>query len=139
MLAPEILTNSIDQFFSHQLACRLDNGALAVYPMRLDRIQPRAFDWQPQDEDSHPAFSLHSLIMPFDPATHFPALVPGGIVPDQDQHPFAFFSQLPNYPFQEVGRDLAYGPSIYEAQHQLVGVASEQPVTAQRLRVRVSL
>lgn len=137
MLTLEILTNSIAQFFSHQLASRLDNGSLAVYPMRLDRIQPRAFDGQPQNEDAHPAFSLHSLIMPFAPLTHFPALVPGGIVPDQHQHPLAFCSQLPRDPFQEVGGDLADGPSLYKSQQQLVGVASEQPVTAQRLRLRL--
>ncbi len=123
MLAPEIVTDSFYQFFSRQLSLWLDNRSLAVYPMRLDWIQPRAFDWQSQSKYPHPAFSLHSLIVLLDPTPHFLALVPTGIVPDQNQHPFAFFSQLPNYPFKEVGRHLAHGATFYKSQQQFICVA----------------
>lgn len=137
MLAPEIVTDSFYQFFSRQLSLWLDNRSLAVYPMRLDWIQPRAFDWQSQSKYPHPAFSLHSLIVLLDPTPHFLALVPTGIVPDQNQHPFAFFSQLPNYPFKEVGRHLAHGATFYKSQQQFICVAPQQPVAAQGQRVRV--
>src|ERR1051325_796801 len=98
MLAPEILANSIDEFFSRKLSLRLYNCSLPMHPMRLNWIQPRTLDRQPQGKYSHPAFSLHSFVVLLDPTQHFPALMPGGIVPDKYQHPLAFFSQLPTGP-----------------------------------------
>lgn len=92
MLAPEILTNAIGQFFSRQLSPWLYNGSLPMYPMRLNWIQPRTLDRQSQRKYSHPAFSLHSLVVLLDPTPHSLALVPGGIVPDKRQNPLAFFS-----------------------------------------------
>lgn len=137
MLAPEILANSFDQFFSRKFSLRLYYCSLPMYPMRLDWIQPRTLDWQTQSKYSHSAFTLYSLVVLLDPTPHFPALVPSGIVPDQHQHPFAFFSQLPTDPFKEVGRGLAYGAALYKSQHQIVCVAPQQPVAAQGQRVRV--
>src|SRR5215216_29937 len=139
MLAPEILANSIDQFFSRQLSTWLDNGPLSMYPVRLNRCQPRALDRQPQGKYSHPASSLHSLVVLLDPTQHFLALVPGGVVPDKCQHPLAFFSQLPTDPFKEVGRDLAYGAALYKSQQQIVCVAPQQSIAAQCERVFVGL
>ena len=137
MLAPEIVANSFDQFFSCKLSLRLYYSLLPMYPMRLDWIQPRALDWQSVSKYSHPAFSLHPLVVLLDPSTHFPALVPGGIVPHQHQHSFAFFSQPPTGPFKEAGRGLAYGPSIHESQQQIICVAPQQPIAAQGQRARV--
>ncbi len=137
MLAPEIFAYSFDQFFRRQFSFRLYNGSLAVYPMRLNRIEPRAFYRQSQDEYSYSTFSLYFLIVLLDPTPHRLALVPGRIVPDQRQHPFAFFSQLLNYPLQEIGRHLANGSPLDKSQHQLVGVASQQPIAAQGQRVRI--
>lgn len=133
MLAPEVVANSINQFFSRKLSVRLDNGALAVYPMRLDGIQPRAFDRQPQDQYSHSAFLLYSLVMLLDPSAHFLAFMPSGIVPDKRQHSLSFFSQLPADPLDEIRGDLTHGPPIDKSQHQLVCVAPQQPITAQCL------
>jgi len=131
MFAPEIVANSFDQFFSRELSLRLYNCSLPMHPMRFDWIQPRTLDRQSQGKYSHSAFSLYSLVVLLDPTPDFLALVPSGIVPDHHQHPFAFFCQLPNYPFKEVGRHLAYGATFYKSQQQFVCVAPEQPVAAQ--------
>lgn len=139
MLTPEILANSFDQFFSRQLSLRLDNCSLTMYPMRLNWIQPRALDRQSMSKYSHPAFSLHSLVVLLDPSAHFLALMPGGIVPDQHQHPLALFSQLPTGPFKKVGSNLADRAALHKSQHQLVCVAPQQPIAAQCKRVFVSL
>lgn len=139
MLTPEIVANSIDQFFRRKLSLWLYNCSLAVYPMRLDGIEPRAFDRQPQDKYSHPTFSLHSLVVLLDPSTHFLALVPCSIVPDKRQHPFAFLSQLSTNPFKKVGRDLADRATLYKSQQQIVCVAPQQSIAAQCKRVRVGL
>lgn len=139
MLAPEILANSTGQFFRRHLSIRLDNGSLPMYPMRLNRIQPRALDRQSLSKYSHPAFSLHSLVVLLDPTPHFLALVPGGIVPDKYQHSLAFFSQLPTDPFKKVGRDLADRAALYKPQQQIVCVAPQQPIAAQCKRLFVSL
>src|SRR5690242_17136383 len=42
-----------------QLPLRLDDGALAVEPLRLDRVQPRRLDREVADPDLAPALSLH--------------------------------------------------------------------------------
>lgn len=131
MFAPEIVADSFDQFLCCELSLRLDDRSLPMYPMWFDWIQPRTFDRQSQDKYSHSAFSLYSLVVLLDPAPHFLTLVPSGIVPDQYQHPFAFFSQLPNCPLKEVGRHLAYGATFYKSQQQFICVAPEQPVAAQ--------
>jgi len=137
MLAPEIVANSFDQFFSCKLPLWLYHRLLPMYPTRLNWIQPRTLDWQSVSKYSHSAFSLHPLVVLLDPSTHFLALVPGGIVPDQHQHSFAFFSQPPTDPFKEVGRGLAYWPPIYKSQHQLICVAPQQPLAAQCKRLWV--
>src|SRR5215216_965082 len=139
MLALEILANPLDQFSCRQLSTWLDNGPLPMYPMRLNWIQPRTLGRQPQGEYSHPAFSLHSLVVLLDPTQHSLALVPSGIVPDQHQHPLAFFSQLPTDPFKEIYSDLAYGAALYKSQQQIVCVAPQQPIAAQCKWLFVSL
>jgi site-specific recombinase XerD len=58
MLAPEIVANPRDQFFSPKLAIPLDNGSLAVDPVWLDGTQPRALDRQSQAPESHPTCSF---------------------------------------------------------------------------------
>ena len=138
MLAPEIVANSFDQFFSCKLPLWLYHRLLPMYPTRLNWTQPRTLDWQSVSKYSHSAFSLHPLVVLLDPTSHFPALVPGGIVPDRHQHPLAFFCQLPTDPFEEIYSDLAYGATICKSQQQLVSVTSQVPITAQCLRALVS-
>jgi hypothetical protein len=139
MLAPEIFANSIDQFFSSELSLRFYNCSLAVHPMWFYRIQPRTLDRQSQGEYSHPAFLFRFLVVLLDPDSYFLALMPSSIVPDKRQHLLAFSSQILADYLKEISCHLAHGPSIYKSQHQLVSVASEQPVTAQCLRVQISL
>ena len=139
MLAPEIVANSFAHFFSRELSLWLGNCPLPRYSMRFNRIQPRTLDRQSQSKDSHASFLLHSLVVLLEPTPHSLAFVPSGIIPDKCQHRFAFCSQLPTDPFKKVGRDLAHGPSLYNAQQQFVSVAPQQPVTAQCQPIRVCL
>jgi hypothetical protein len=102
MLAPEIIANTRDQFFSPKLAIRLDNCSLAVCPVWLDWTQPRAFDRQLQALESHPPCSFDCSVVVLYSATHFLALVPTGVVPDQGPHSFAFSCQATTDPIEEV-------------------------------------
>lgn len=115
MLAPEIFANSLDQFFSRQLSLRLYYCSLTMYPVRLNWIQPWTFDRQSQGQYSHSSFLLHSLVVLLDPSTHCLTFVPGGIVPNEHQHPLAFFTQLPANPLKEICRYQTDRAAIYES------------------------
>src|SRR4029078_2982825 len=69
-----------------QLALRLGDGALAVQPFRLDRVEPRRLDRQPPHPDLAPARPLAPAVVLPAPAADALADVPGGVVPDQHEH-----------------------------------------------------
>jgi hypothetical protein len=84
MRAAEISTGAISQLSGREQAVGLDDGALAVDPLRLDGIEPGAFDRQVAGQDTHAmALLLDLLVVSVDPSPHMLADVPGGVVPDQ--------------------------------------------------------
>src|SRR5919205_2400801 len=85
-----------------ELARRLDYRALAVDPLGLDRVEPRALARQPADQEAAATAGLldRAIVRP-DPGPHLAADVPGGVVPDQRQHLDAFGRELLGDPGEE--------------------------------------
>src|SRR5262245_61684993 len=53
-----VLMDALLDLGGGQLACGLDDGPLAVQPLRLDRVQPRRLDRQPAHPDLAPTLAL---------------------------------------------------------------------------------
>ena len=71
-----------------ELALRLDHRPLAVDPLGLDRVQPRALARQAADQEAAPgAGGLNPTVVVPDPGADLLADVPGGVVPDQQPGP----------------------------------------------------
>src|SRR5262249_31492007 len=85
-----ILTASIKKlrFVQWKLISGFANSirSLAMHPLGLNGVQPRAFTQQPARHNAH-ALSrlLHPAVMLVQPGTHLVTDVPRGVVPDQ-QH-----------------------------------------------------
>ena len=77
-------------------AVGLDDAALAVDPLGLDRVEPGALDRQVAGDDAHAAARrcLTCAVVVADPGAHRLADVPGGVVPDQQQRRLARGRQL---------------------------------------------
>src|SRR3954447_13143385 len=85
-----VVAQPLRQLRAGELALRLDHGALAVRPARLDRIQPRALARQAADQEAAPgAGGLDLPVVDPGPGADLAADVPGGVVPDQHQDPDA--------------------------------------------------
>jgi RNA polymerase sigma factor (sigma-70 family) len=132
-----ILADSLLDFSGVEQPLRLDDGLLAVDPLRFDRVQPRALARQPAGHDPYPTVAFHPPVVLLDPDPHPGADVPGGVVPDQQQRPFALRRQLPAHPGEELLGDLADRAALDEPQQHPAGVAAQHSITGQRLWVRV--
>src|SRR3954463_6001420 len=131
MIRVKIGTDALGQFVGSQLPARLNNRTLAMYPLRLNVVQPGAFGRQKAWNDLNACLTLSPVskrpaIVVTQPVTYFTTDVPGRVVPYQHQHPFAFSSQAFTNPFQPGCRDMAHGSSINEAQPYFSGVSAQQ-------------
>src|SRR4029434_916312 len=79
-LAIKIVTDALLEFLGRERPRRLDDGALAMHPPRLDRVQPRAPDRQPAFEYPDPAFALGLPVVRPHPGPHLARAMPGRIV-----------------------------------------------------------
>ena len=137
MLRSIVATDSGDQLLSRQLARWFYDSPLAMYPMRFNAIEPRAFHRQLANNDSHPAFLFGSSVVSTNPVTHFTATVPRGIVPYQQQGFLAFLLQLFNDPHQKLDGDHRDRSAFDKPQPYFFRVCSKQPITGNRLRIGV--
>ncbi len=88
-------TDTVSQFLHRDQAGRLNDVALAMNPMRLNRVEPWALAGQVAGEDADASALLPDLsIVRLDPVTHFLSDVQGGVVPDYQQRSFADLCQL---------------------------------------------
>ncbi len=80
-----------------------DGAALAVDPLWLDRVEPRAFNRQAAGDDPH-AYSggLDLAVVDAEPGPDFLADVPGGVIPDQQQRRLPCRRQTLDAPRQEA-------------------------------------
>jgi hypothetical protein len=138
--------DAVGQFVAGQQAVGFSHLALAMHPFGLDGIKPGAFAGQLAAEEPHPVASRFDLlIVGADPGTHGATDVPGGVVPDQQERGRALRRQPVAAPGKERGGDGAERTVLDTAQQGLVpplasGIpgAHEQPITGQRLGVRVA-
>ena len=104
MRTPEGRTDAIGQFLGAKQALGLHYYcALAVHPLGLYRIEPRASLRQQAADDPHPSPALLDLpIVPPDPPAHLVAYVPAGVLPHQTPNLLAR-RQLLRTPREELG------------------------------------
>ena len=117
-----VVTDAIGKLLGCQHPTRGDNGAFAMNPFWLDRIQPWTFDWQQPDDDADASGA------PFDrqgvlpqPRPDRPAAVPRRIVPDQEQRGLARPMELGTPALQDRNRHGTDRAPIHKLKQQLVG------------------
>src|SRR5690348_16143253 len=88
-----------------------------MHPFGFDGIEPGTLFRQKQREDAHAfARSLDLLVMLTNPGAHKLAVMPGGIIPDEQPRHFALVLQLGAAPVQKLRRDVTHGTPIDKAQ-----------------------
>src|SRR5215211_1563160 len=124
-----------------------DDAPLAMRPLGLDWVEPRALTRQIAIDDPHaPAGGFHLPIVRADPLAHHPTPMPRRIVPHQQQRLLPCDGQLVAAPRQKLGCACADGSARYAPQPSRLGAvtircspADQQTVAGQRFRVRVVL
>src|SRR5918995_692051 len=138
-------TDAVAQLGRRQEPCRSHHPPLAVRPLGLDRIEPRALARQLAAHDAHALPGLlDGAVVLTDPGPHLLADMPGGVVPDQEQGPLADGSQLATAPLQELAGHVADRAPVHKPQPaRLVpgaarlSPAGQEPIAGQCLRIRV--
>jgi hypothetical protein len=130
-----------------QLGCRqqpfrFDDCPLAVHPLGLDRVEPRALTRQ-QAGDKADALSLRldeAVVRPY-PVAYLLAFVPRGIVPDQQQGLFAQCREFVAAPREklrgELTNRLAYGKAQPDLFRSGWRGPQQQAIAGQRLGVGI--
>ena len=109
--------NSVSQGLSRKGSVGLDNSAFTMRPLRFNRVEPGAFDWQKANQDTNSFFCLFdSAIMFTDPSTHSFAGVPTGVVPNHCQNRLVQFLNFLAAPLQKLNGDVAHWSSINKTQ-----------------------
>src|SRR5215207_3058165 len=124
-------TGPVGKLVSAQKTVGLYHLPLAVHPLRLDGVQPRALFGQKAAYDPHSSFA----VAPFDLAVYVPACV----VPDEEQNLLAKSFEHLATPLEELGRYPTHGPTIHEPQPRLVKLRHIESVAADGLRLGVIL
>src|SRR6266498_33937 len=137
------MAHTLGKLLRGEQAVSFHHSALAVQPLRLNRVEPWAFGGEIAHQYPHSvtsSFMLHLVVMFLDPLLNLTASVPGRIVPHHHQYPLASLPQLTAAPFQVAGRHAAYRTTIYETQQHFshVFVRQPQPVTSQCLGVWIA-
>src|SRR4030067_1871032 len=139
MSAIEGSTNAVSQLLDRQGAIRFSNPAFAMHPLRLNRVEPGAFDRQGADQNAAALPAAFSLaVMLADPGPDGLADVPGSVVPNQGQHPLAHRLQLLTAPCQKLSGDRTHRTTGPKAQQHLLGhrvrlrwSAHQKPIASQ--------
>lgn len=139
-------TDPFSQLFGRKQAVRFNHGSFAMYPLRLNGIEPGALCRQAEGQDAH-AFArlLDLLVVLSDPGAHDFADMPGCVIPDQQPGFFALSSQALAAPVKKLGGNVAHGASGNKAQphlfaYRIVGCAllPQHPIAGQCFGIRVS-
>jgi hypothetical protein len=111
--------DSLSQLVSCEQLLRLYNLALAMNPLGLHRVEPRALFGQQAAYDPHSTATVFDFpVVRGNPRSDLPGDVPGSVVPDQN--PLARSFELLAGPRKEAGGYPANGPPIHEAQPYLL-------------------
>src|ERR687892_37510 len=117
MLTAKLVTDALGQFASCQQLISLHHFALGMDPVGFYRVVPGAFGGQGAGQNPYPpSFSFDLTVVLLNPALHFLAKVPGGVVPHQEQGLLAQHLQLATDPRKENGGYPADGASLHKTQ-----------------------
>src|SRR4051812_48818850 len=117
MSRAKVVTDTVSQLLRGQNAVGFGYRALAMYPLRLDVVQPGALGRQEAGDNLNAFLAFSStgkhllIVLPY-PVAHFPTDMPGGIVPDEHQHSLVFLSQPLAHPLQVGGAHMAHRSPI---------------------------
>ena len=134
-----IVTDALFRFLACKFPRGLANGPLAMHPLRLNPVEPRAFGRQLAPHETTAAVALHTSVMRRDPGAHFAADRPRGIVPDDEERLFAFVRQAGGQPFEKAGRDRTDGASVHKTSPHSLRVHTPHAVTGERFGLRIML
>src|SRR5215212_1962171 len=112
--------------------------ALAVDPLGLHRVEPRALDGQEADDDPYSlATVLDSSVVRGNPPSYLFGDVPGGVVPDQHPNLLARRPKLLAAPRQKAGAYPAHGAAIRETYPHILQLGHIKPVAGDGLRIGI--
>src|SRR5579872_679291 len=140
-------TDPLSQFLGREQAIWLDDSPLPMDPLGFNRIEPRTLGRQKEGQNTH-AFALSSdlLVVVANPGAHNLAVMPRGIIPNQQPGAFTLNCQIAAAPVQKLCRDVAHRTAIDKAQRHLVphwGISwsslPQHAITRQRLGIGVVL
>src|SRR5215203_4329360 len=132
--------HSLGQLVSCEQPLGLYNLALAMNPLGLHRVEPRALLGQKAAYDPHSLATVFNFsVVGGDPLSDLFGDVPGSVVPDQHPNLLARRSKLLAAPRKEAGGYGAHGAAIHKAQPHLLEPRHIQPVAGDGLRVGVVL
>src|SRR5829696_5288956 len=135
---PECRADPLGQLVGTEHSIGLDHLALAVYPLGLYRIEPRALFGQKAAYDPHARAALFDLtVVRSDPPSHFSAYVPACVVPDQHPNSLAERFELLGAPRKEASSYPAHRASIDKAQPRLIERRQVKPVAGDGFGIRV--
>lgn len=142
---PEVRTDSFGKLLGRKHPVGFDDMALAVDPFGFNGIEPRTLRGQEEGQDADPLVRLLDLlIVGAYPSAHRLALVPRGIIPDQEPMGLPLLAQPFTAPVQELDGDGTHGSSRDKTQPHLGAVGSfgrallpQDPVAGQGLGIGV--
>src|SRR5215212_1147328 len=115
-----------------------DDLALAVYPLGLYGVKPRAPLGQQATHDPHSASALLDFsVVPAEPTPDLPGDVPARVVPDEEQALLSGRFELLRAPLEKAGGYGTHGPAVDESQPRLVDLWQVESVAADGLRLGI--
>src|SRR5215207_5574000 len=132
-------THSSGQLVSCEQSIGLYNLALAMNPLGLHRIEPRALYGQQTSDDPHPFLLalFQSPIVRSDPPSDLPAYVPACVVPDQHPHSLAQSLKLLAAPRKKARGYTAHRSTVHKPKPTMFELGHVQPVARDGLRVGI--
>src|SRR5215207_1325784 len=140
MRTVEDRADPICQVVSREQPLGLYDLALAVDPLGLHRVEPRALLGQKSAYDPHStAAVLDCSVVRGDSPSDLFGDVPGSVVPDQNPNLLACRLKLLAAPRKKAGGYGAHGAAIHKAQPHLLESWHIQPVAGDGLRIGIIL
>src|SRR5215207_10965027 len=138
MRTTEDPTDPIRKLVGSKQPVWLDDLALAVYPLRLDGVEPRTLLRKKAAHDPHSASALLDFsVVSSQPAPDLPGDMPARVVPDEEQNLLADLFELLQAPLKELGRYGTDGPSVNEAQPRIADLRKVESVAGDGFRLGV--
>src|SRR5829696_3851906 len=134
MRTTEDPTDPIRKLVGSKQPVWLEDLALAVYPLRLDGVEPRTLLRKKAAHDPHSSFAAALLdfsVVSSQPAPDLPGDMPARVVPDEEQNLLADLFELLQAPLKELGRYGTDGPSVNEAQPRIADLRKVESVAGE--------